>query len=282
MKWHKSSMPSLLLPNMQDDLFSFDLDDYHHQQQSFETTPTFDFSSWINPEYIPSPTTDPFYPFDFTVPFPASSPDDVPSLSPSTTTTMSPEWPTQEWVDPAPSWVSGLFDAPSPSVSPPMTTARRLSPDATQRVRINSSSARRPSITSPTLFQSSSAPSYSHIQTRASSSMASRRAESVSLSSIDVDRDATLRVRRRKASSSSVSAEDSDSKPDHRESAPTRSTLKPPKLAPSAWQLYFTDWIQRQQAMNTRKLNVAQAAKEAGQEYASLSPAEKEVRPALF
>jgi hypothetical protein len=47
-------------------------------------------------------------------------------------------------------------------------------------------------------------------------------------------------------------------------------------LAPSAWQLYFTDWIQRQQASNTRKLNVAQAAKEAGQEYASLSQEEKE------
>jgi hypothetical protein len=48
-------------------------------------------------------------------------------------------------------------------------------------------------------------------------------------------------------------------------------------LAPSAWQLYFTDWIQRQQRLGTRKLNVAQAAKEAGQEYASLSAAEKEV-----
>ena len=54
--------------------------------------------------------------------------------------------------------------------------------------------------------------------------------------------------------------------------------LKPPKLAPSAWQLYFTDWIQKQQASGTRKLNVAQAAKEAGQEYANLSPEEKEVR----
>jgi hypothetical protein len=53
--------------------------------------------------------------------------------------------------------------------------------------------------------------------------------------------------------------------------------LKPPKLAPSAWQLYFTDWIQKQQSSGTRKLNVAQAAKEAGQEYANLSPEEKEV-----
>lgn len=53
--------------------------------------------------------------------------------------------------------------------------------------------------------------------------------------------------------------------------------MRPPKLAPSAWQLYFTDWIQRHQASSTRKLNVAQAAKEAGVEYARLSPEEKEV-----
>jgi hypothetical protein len=59
--------------------------------------------------------------------------------------------------------------------------------------------------------------------------------------------------------------------------APLKSMLRPPKLAPSAWQLYFTDWIQRQQASSSRKLNVAQAAKEAGQEYASLSEEEKEV-----
>jgi hypothetical protein len=61
------------------------------------------------------------------------------------------------------------------------------------------------------------------------------------------------------------------------EIAPSKSLLHPPKLAPSAWQLYFTDWIQRHQASNTRKLNVAQAAKEAGQEYATLSSEEKEV-----
>ena len=61
-----------------------------------------------------------------------------------------------------------------------------------------------------------------------------------------------------------------------------KSVLRPPKLAPSAWQLYFTDWIQNQQASGTRKLNVAQAAKEAGQEYACLSPAQKEVRIVFF
>ena len=59
--------------------------------------------------------------------------------------------------------------------------------------------------------------------------------------------------------------------------APLKSVLRPPKLAPSAWQLYFTDWIQRHQASSHKKLNVAQAAKEAGQEYARLSAEEKEV-----
>ena len=61
--------------------------------------------------------------------------------------------------------------------------------------------------------------------------------------------------------------------------APLKSVLRPPKLAPSAWQLYFTDWIQRHQAYSHKKLNVAQAAKEAGQEYARLSAEQKEVRP---
>ena len=56
-----------------------------------------------------------------------------------------------------------------------------------------------------------------------------------------------------------------------------RPVIKPPKLAPSAWQLYFTDWIQKEQAKGSRKLNVAQAAKEAGQDYARLSAEEKEV-----
>jgi hypothetical protein len=58
--------------------------------------------------------------------------------------------------------------------------------------------------------------------------------------------------------------------------------LRPPKLAPSAWQLYFTDWIQKHQQTSTKKLNVAQAAKEAGAEYAALSVEEKEVRLCLF
>jgi len=61
-------------------------------------------------------------------------------------------------------------------------------------------------------------------------------------------------------------------------SAPQESMLRPPRPAPSPWQLFFTNFIQRAQANPTKKLNVAQAAKEAGQEYASLSIAEKEVR----
>ena len=61
-------------------------------------------------------------------------------------------------------------------------------------------------------------------------------------------------------------------------SVPQKSTPRPPKLAPSAWQLYFTDFLQRAQANTTKKLNVAQAAKEAEQEYANLGAAEKEVR----
>lgn len=64
---------------------------------------------------------------------------------------------------------------------------------------------------------------------------------------------------------------------------PARSELRPPKLAPSTWQLYFTDWIQRHQSMHggDKKLNVAQAAKEAGAEYANLTPEQKEVRSCL-
>jgi hypothetical protein len=180
-----------------------------------------------------------------------------------------------------PEWVSGLFDNTPSSVSlrTPASSTRSsarpslLSPDSTQRIRVP---ARRGSISSSQMFQSASAPSHSHLQAqaRSSSSMASRRAESVSFSGDD--RDATIR-RRRKASNSSVEEhEKSDKLNDSVTQVPTKSTLRPPKLAPSAWQLYFTDWIQRQQASNTRKLNVAQAAKEAGQEYASLSPEVKE------
>ena len=61
-------------------------------------------------------------------------------------------------------------------------------------------------------------------------------------------------------------------------SAPQKSMLRPPKLAPSAWQFYFADFIEKAQANTTEKLNVAQAAMVACQEYANLNAAEKEVR----
>lgn len=64
---------------------------------------------------------------------------------------------------------------------------------------------------------------------------------------------------------------------------PTRSMLKPPKLAPSAWQLFFTHWIYRRQIeRGDEKLNVAQAAKEAGAVYAVMTEEEKEVVVFLF
>jgi len=96
----------------------------------------------------------------------------------------------------------------------------------------------------------------------------SRRAEPASVSD---DRDAT--VRRKKRIPTHDETRNTEKIGDNTSS---KSLLRPPKLAPSAWQLYFTDWIQRQQASSTRKLNVAQAAKEAGQEYAGLSAEEKE------
>ncbi|KIK67764.1 hypothetical protein GYMLUDRAFT_155078 [Collybiopsis luxurians FD-317 M1] len=284
-------------------------------QDDSSTLDTNLFSSWITePELIPipspvapipiSPTADshnaqPFFTFGERSHFPQDqglSPSEFAALhplpiSPSSSYEESHVFPSRQRVDsltsisPAdisavqtPEWVSGLFvdnTATPSSVSIRTPASSRssarpslISSDSTQRIRV----PRRGSITSSHIFQSASAPSHSHFQSqsRSASSMASRRAESVSFSD---DRDATVR-RRRKASNSSVEEHDKTDKLN--DSVPTKSALRPPKLAPSAWQLYFTDWIQRQQASNTRKLNVAQAAKEAGQEYASLSPEEKE------
>lgn len=45
------------------------------------------------------------------------------------------------------------------------------------------------------------------------------------------------------------------------------------------WQVYFADWLQEHKIRHPHdKLNVAQAAKEAGQLYKNLGPEEKEVR----
>ena len=59
---------------------------------------------------------------------------------------------------------------------------------------------------------------------------------------------------------------------------PTKSELRPPKQAPSMWQVFFADWLARHKNHSPHdKLNVAQAAKEAGVEYKNLSAEEREV-----
>ncbi|KAL1739161.1 EXP1-like protein [Schizophyllum fasciatum] len=173
----------------------------------------------------------------------------IDSISPGDTTFATPAWANDLW--------HPGTHAPSPA--PSRTHVRHTSLMAAQRPRLHS---RHDSLSSPHSFQSSSAPSMTQ-RAPSSSRPYSRRSESVSQD----DPDATVRRRKRAAPSESSQAESG---------APTKSELRPPKLAPSAWQLYFTDWIQKQQASSTRKLNVAQAAKEAGQDYAALSAAEKE------
>jgi len=194
----------------------------------------------------------------------------------------------------APTWASQIYDPPSAHRTQNLMTrpSIRHSPmtDTTLRQRMP---IRRASLSSSgLLFQSSSAPSHTDTLTPAMSRSYSRRADSLSASD---DRDAT--VRRKKRSPDEDAPIPTKPSNDSRKSysspynypllsnnvflptptEPLKSVLRPPKLAPSAWQLYFTDWIQKQQSSGTRKLNVAQAAKEAGQEYASLTPAEKEV-----
>ncbi|TDL14437.1 hypothetical protein BD410DRAFT_795524 [Rickenella mellea] len=58
---------------------------------------------------------------------------------------------------------------------------------------------------------------------------------------------------------------------------------KMPGPAPSPWQFFFTEWLKMKQVEaqmrgdpNANKLNIAQAAKEAGQEYVMLTPEQKE------
>ncbi|KAJ7490276.1 hypothetical protein B0H11DRAFT_1719353 [Mycena galericulata] len=176
----------------------------------------------------------------------------IESVSPHETQT--PAWATQLWESP------GSRHLRTPSS--PRSSARH-SPLSDQRPRIP---ARRNSLSSGQLFPSTSAPSVVPIGQNTIRSY-SRRAESFSTSD---DRDATVRRKKRISGPEEIEAQDKA------HDTPQKSMLRPPKLAPSAWQLYFTDWIQRQQASSSRKLNVAQAAKEAGQEYASLSEEEKE------
>ncbi|KAG6336586.1 hypothetical protein ID866_2495 [Astraeus odoratus] len=166
-----------------------------------------------------------------------------------------------------PSWASQLWD---PSQYPPTSSGRPSAahsplsenPYSAKKQRFQ---PRREANPSGLMFQSSSAPSPNVPMLSRSYS---RRAESESVSD---DRDATIR---RKKKSPPLQEPPKDAR--SAENPPLKSLLKQPKLAPSAWQLYFTDWIQRHQATSTRKLNVAQAAKEAGQEYANLTPEQKE------
>lgn len=176
----------------------------------------------------------------------------VASISPAETSLRPPPWATQLWDSPH-------YDTSTSSgrVHQPLSEH----PYGVKRQRFQS---RRDLSTLG--FQSSSAPMQTGMPSMARN-YSSRRGESVSVSD---DRDATVR-RKKRLSTDELSREEKSA-----DSPPLKSILKQPKLAPSAWQLYFTDWIQRHQATSTRKLNVAQAAKEAGQEYASLTPEEKE------
>ncbi|KAJ7167519.1 hypothetical protein C8R46DRAFT_1163071 [Mycena filopes] len=199
----------------------------------------------------------------------AAAPRQLDSMSVSPHETQTPAWAAQLW-ETTPRHLR--------TPSSPRSSARH---SPLGGVRIPAPSPRRNSLSAGQLFPSSSAPSVApplgggHNTIRAYS----RRAESFGAAD---DRDATVRRKKRATAgpedggrAEAAESSTSTSKMQH-DSPPMKSMLRPPKLAPSAWQLYFTDWIQRQQASSSRKLNVAQAAKEAGQEYASLSEEEKE------
>jgi len=173
-----------------------------------------------------------------------------------------PLWAAQIWGHAGPA--GPITSSPVPQLLHPPNESDNFATQRPQRGRNNSLPAH-------TIFQSSSAPSGFQVHTPPLTRGYSRRAESVGM---DDDHDATIG---RKRKTSDVPVEPSASGDRTRQAeVPQKSLLRPPKLAPSAWQLYFTDWIQRHQASSTRKLNVAQAAKEAGVEYARLSPEEKE------
>lgn len=57
-----------------------------------------------------------------------------------------------------------------------------------------------------------------------------------------------------------------------------KSHLKPPKQAPSAWQVYFTEELKKLKELDSgQRLNVAHVAKDAGARYAALPEEEKKV-----
>ena len=212
------------------------------------------------------------------------------STSPSEPPLSPPTWASQLWTPP--NATQPLPTTPSSAVS---QTPELEDAFATQRPRMQ---MRRSFAPVSELFPSSSAPSVSHMRPPLSRGY-SRRAESTS----EHD-DSTVRRKKRSfvqddeellpaavtetaIASSGKTGDGKFIRQHHRSchqglrmqpAVPQKSLLRPPKLAPSAWQLYFTDWIQRRQATSPKKLNVAQAAEEAGQEYARLSTEEKEVR----
>ncbi|KAI6163150.1 hypothetical protein EDD17DRAFT_1476955 [Pisolithus thermaeus] len=182
------------------------------------------------------------------------------SISPADTSLRPPSWASQLWdpsLYPSSATSSGRSSGPHAPLSEIHYTAKkqRFQP----RREINPSNL---------MFQPSSAPPLQSNMPTLTRGY-SRRAESVSIAD---DPDATIRRKKKSPPVQEELSKDLRSA----EIPPPKSLLKLPKLAPSAWQLYFTDWIQRHQATSTRKLNVAQAAKEAGQEYANLTPEQKE------
>ncbi|KAJ7439643.1 hypothetical protein FB451DRAFT_1000642, partial [Mycena latifolia] len=81
------------------------------------------------------------------------------------------------------------------------------------------------------------------------------RAESFSMPD---DGDATIR----QGNGRSLGPDEGTLKPHNSRTCTTlKLILRPPKLAPSAWQLYFSEWIQRHKASSSQKINVAQAVK---------------------
>ena len=222
-------------------------------------------------------------PFSPSVEFAALHPlphsvDDTPVASISPPQLSQPSWAAQLWTRPGHT-ASNM--SPLPQLLHPPDESDNFATQRPQR-------SRRDSLSAHAIFQSSSAPSGLHVHTPPLARGYSRRAGS---DSMDDDPDATVRRKRKVSDHGPLAIGDQTRQVEGSLSfllytvipltyfslVPHKSLLRPPKLAPSAWQLYFTDWIQRHQASSTRKLNVAQAAKEAGVEYARLSPQEKEV-----
>ncbi|WVQ72319.1 hypothetical protein IAR50_001869 [Cryptococcus sp. DSM 104548] len=97
----------------------------------------------------------------------------------------------------------------------------------------------------------------------------------------------TKKKRKRKKKGEAEGGEEDEEDRAERPEKP-KSKLNPPKQAPSAWQLFFADELARAKALeplpdttspggtvHPHKFNIAQIAKDAGQNYANLSPERK-------